>query len=60
MAAPWILLCVSCTAGTLAFAGAIGTPREHALPRVTAGLLLVLSAVLVLILCRLQTWSASI
>jgi len=50
----WVLLCCSLTGGALSLAAAIGKPIEHALPRTTAGLILVLSAVLVLVLCRSQ------
>jgi hypothetical protein len=51
----WILIGVCFAGGVLSLASAVGKPQEHALPRLTAGWILVFSAVLVLLLCRFAT-----
>ena len=40
----WILLIGSLVTDVLTLVGPVGVPREHALPRATAGISLVLSA----------------
>jgi hypothetical protein len=50
----WVLLSSCLAGGVLLLVAAVNRPVEHALPRATAGLSLVLSAVLVLVFCRSQ------
>ena len=56
----WVLIYVSFVSGVWLLVSAVGKPREHALPRLTAGGILVLSAALVLLLCRFAVWSVPI
>jgi len=53
----WILIGVCFASGVVLLAIAVSKSMEYALPRLAAGWIMVLSAALVLLVCRFATWA---